>query len=132
MSQIEAAFFGVLGRDCESKVSKNGKPYLRLAVRVGDGESSQWINVTSFDADAIAAADRLTKGARLYVEGRLQLDEWQAQDGTAKHGLSCMSWHTRLAQIGRNKPKRDGDGVPSPANQQAQRSNDFHDDPLPF
>ena len=34
MSGIECAFFGTLGRDAESKVSKTGKPYLRLNVRV--------------------------------------------------------------------------------------------------
>src|SRR5258706_2325347 len=35
---IEAAFFGTLGRDCERKVSASGKRYLRLSVRVGDGD----------------------------------------------------------------------------------------------
>jgi single-stranded DNA-binding protein len=131
MSGIECAFFGTLGRDAEAKTSKAGKAYLRLNIRVGDGEAAQWINVTSFDADAIGASDRLVKGTRLYVEGRLQLDDWQAQDGAAKHGLSCMSWHTRLAQIGRNKPKRDADDAPDRV-QRAQRSNDFYDDPVPF
>jgi hypothetical protein len=40
MSNIECAFFGVLGRDGEAKTSKAGKPYLRLNMRVGDGESA--------------------------------------------------------------------------------------------
>jgi hypothetical protein len=41
---IEVALFGTLGRNAESKVSKSGKPYLRLNVRVGDGDSLQWVN----------------------------------------------------------------------------------------
>jgi hypothetical protein len=41
-SMIEAAFFGALGRDGELKTSKNGKPYLRLNIRVGDGDTAQW------------------------------------------------------------------------------------------
>jgi single-stranded DNA-binding protein len=106
MSGVEAAFFGALGCDAESKVSKTGKPYLRAGVRIGDGEAAQWINVTAFDPAAIAAADKFVKGARVYCEGRLTLGEYMAGDGSKRASLSCMSWHFRLPQIGRNKPKR--------------------------
>jgi single-stranded DNA-binding protein len=109
MSGIEAAFFGALGRDAESKVSKSGKPYLRLNVRVGDGDAAQWVSVMCFNEEAIRIAPLMTKGARVYVEGRLELAEWTAQDGAKRHGLSCMSWHTRLSHIGRQKPKRERD-----------------------
>jgi single-stranded DNA-binding protein len=106
MSGIEIALFGTLGRDAEPKTSKSGKPYLRLNVRVGDGDDVQWVSVMAFDEKAIAAADKMLKGARVYVEGRLSIGEWTGQDGVKRHGLSAMSWHCRLAQIGRNKQKR--------------------------
>jgi single stranded DNA-binding protein len=106
---IEVALFGVLGRDAESKVSKSGKAYLRLNIRSGDGDAAQWINAMIFGDDVPEFAPRLAKGARVYVEGSLKLDEWTAQDGTKRHGLSVMSWHCRLAEIGRNKPKRESD-----------------------
>ena len=133
MSGIEAAFFGALGRDAEPKTSKTGKPYLRAGVRVGDGEAAQWVNVTAFDEKAIAAADSFVKGARVYVEGRLSLDQWTAQDGAARSSLSCMSWHCRLAQIGRNKPKRNSDGTPSNSKAEpTQGSGAAFDDEIPF
>jgi single-stranded DNA-binding protein len=94
MSGIECAFVATLGRDGEVRTSKtSGKEYLRLACRCGDGELSQWISVTVFDQNAIAAADRLTKGTKVYVEGHgLKIDRWQASDGSGeKTGLSCMS-----------------------------------------
>jgi single-strand DNA-binding protein len=103
---IEAAFFGALGRDAELKTSKGGKAYLRINVRVGDGDKAQWINVTVFDPDTIEIADKMLKGARIYIEGKLSLDEWTAQDGGKRTSLSCMSWHCRLAEIGRHKSKR--------------------------
>jgi single-stranded DNA-binding protein len=109
MSGIEAAFFGALGRDAEAKTSKTGKAYLRLNMRVGDGDGAQWVSVMAFDQNAIDAADKLLKGARVYVEGSLSVTEWSGQDGVKRHGLSVMSWHCRLAQIGRNRPVRGAD-----------------------
>src|ERR1019366_7841389 len=103
---IEAGMFGVLGKDAERKTSGSGKNYLRLNLRIGDGDAAQWVNAMTFDPDAIAVADKMSKGARVYIEGRLSLDEWTGQDGAKRHGLSLMSGHCRLAQIGRNRPVR--------------------------
>jgi len=103
---IQAAFAGILGKDAESKTSAKGKQYLRLSVRVGEGDRAQWINLTTFDDRAIAEADKFVKGAVVYAEGRLTLDKWTTQEGAERHGLSVLSWHTRLAQIGRNKQRR--------------------------
>ena len=108
---IETAMFGVLGQDAELKTSKNGKSFLRFSLRVGDGDGAQWLSVLSFDAEAIELADRFVKGARCYVEGRLSLSEWTNADGVVRTGLSVMSFHTRLSQIGRQKVKRDGEKV---------------------
>jgi len=123
---IEAAFLGTLGRDAESKTSSRGKPYLRTSARVGDGEHAQWVNITAFDVKAIADADKFVKGTRVYFEGRLTLDRWTTQDGAERHGLSLISWHCRLAQIGRNKPQQkprdqaDGSNGISTASQEDQ------------
>src|SRR5258708_32136337 len=103
---IEAAFFGTLGRDCECKVSYSGKRYLRLSVRVGDGDGAQWVSVLAFDPEAIEVADKLVQGARVYVEGRITLSEWAGSNAARRQGLSVMSWHCRPPHIGRNHPKK--------------------------
>jgi single-stranded DNA-binding protein len=116
---IEAALFGTLGRDAERKTSKNGKPYLRLNVACGEGETTTWVSAMVFDERAIAVADGFVKGARIYLEGKLSLHEWTAQDGTTRTGLSVFSWHCRLAQIGRAKAKYE---KPKPTPQAAPAS----------
>ena len=106
---IDAAMFGVLTRDASSKVtSKSGKRYLQLNLRVGDSEPATWINAMVFDHEAIeaAAAGKMVKGTKVYLEGRLSLDEWTAGDGSRRHGLSVMARYCRVPQIGRNRPKK--------------------------
>jgi single-stranded DNA-binding protein len=129
---VECAFFGILGRDAELKISKAGKKYVRLNVRVGDGDGAQWLNVTAFDEKAIEAADKMMKAARVYIEGSIKLDEWTAQDGSKRHGLSVMSWYCRLAAIGRNKPKRNADARMQTRRPTGTNENSFYSDPIPF
>ena len=126
---IEAALFGTLGKDAEARTSKNGKPYLRLNIAVSEGESVTWISAMVFDERAIAVADKLVKGARVYLEGKLSLNEWTASDGTTRIGLSILSWHCRLAQIGRAKVKSE---KPKPAPQSARAAFDDPVDDLAF
>jgi single-strand DNA-binding protein len=120
---IEAALFGTLGRDAESKTSKNGRPYLRLNIACGEGDATQWVAAMVFDESAIAVANKLVKSARVYLEGKLVLNEWTTSDGTTRTGLSVMSWHCRLSQIGRAKVKSE---KPKPAPQSA--GDDFSDE----
>ncbi|MGD0316601.1 MAG: single-stranded DNA-binding protein [Xanthobacteraceae bacterium] len=107
MSAIEVALFGTLGRDAEHKTSAKGKAYLRANIAVSQGEETTWVNAMVFDVAAIDDAAKFIKGARVYLEGRLQLSEWTDRDGKQRHGLSVMSWHCRLSQIGRSRPERD-------------------------
>ena len=142
MSGIEYAFLGTLGQEAEPKISKSGRSYLRFSMRVGDGNSAQWLSVLAFDPEAIVIADRFVRGACVYVEGRLSTNEWTGQDGEKRLGLSVMSWHCRLAQIGRQKVKSGATKASvaaeqvyhSPRSGPAGRlpgSGDF-DDPIPF
>ena len=123
---IEAALFGTLGRDAEPKTSKNGKAYLRWNVAVSEGETTTWVNVTSFDPKAIENGAGYVKGSRVYVEGKLSLSEWTGHDGAQHHGLSILSWHCRLSEIGRAKPKRK-----KPKLQPAPSGDEFSDE-IPF
>jgi single-stranded DNA-binding protein len=128
---IECAFFGTLGRDAEPKTSAGGKRYLRISVRVGDGDAAQWLSVLAFDPEAIEVVDKLVQGARVYIEGKLELSERTGSDGARRQGLSVMSWHCRLPHIGRNKPKKKPTQDPAPA-QERERATDGLNDSIPF
>ena len=123
MSTIEVALFGTLGRDAEHKTSKNGKPYLRATIAVSEGEATTWVNAMIFDQAATDNAAKLIKGARVYVEGRISINEWTDWDGKQRHGLSVTSWHCRLSQIGRAKAEK-----PKPAPQSTPANAPFDDE----
>jgi len=137
MSGIEAAMFGVLARDAEAKISKTGKQYLRFTLRVGADDSVQWVSVLAFDPAAIEAVGKMVTGARVYVEGTLSADKYTGKDGTERLGLTVMSWHCKLSQIGRNKVRSRDDGnqkVPASARGEpvGQSQSAEFDDEVPF
>jgi single-stranded DNA-binding protein len=133
---IEAAFLDSIVRVPEQKTSKNGKPYLRFTVRVGEGDQAQFVSVMYFGSDA--AELQMAPGTRIYVEGSLRLDKWE-KDGQPRSGLSVLSFHARIPVIGRNKPaaKRKAKitsvdvATPSSAAPPSGRGN-FYDDSIPF
>jgi single-strand DNA-binding protein len=141
MKGIEACFQGVLGKDVELKTSKSGTLYAGLSVVVTVGkdddgkDTGQWIRVTCFKEVAKEIAATAKKGSRLYCEGSLSLDVWQAADGEKRHGLSVMAWKAVvLGQIGRNRPKRAASGPDDkPADRSAAKKgrHEFND-PLPL
>lgn len=99
--------FGVVAKDPEPRTSAAGKPYMRINLRVGDGDAAQWVLVTVFGAAVAELAGRAVRGATLYCEGRLNLDRWTGQDGRERCGLSMAAWRCEVPKIGRDKPKRE-------------------------
>jgi single-stranded DNA-binding protein len=72
----------------------------------------------------------MVAGTRVYVEGSLRLDKWE-KDGQPRSGLSVMSFHTRIAEIGRNRPRRERKPAEKPR-AAGSPSNNFYNDEIGF
>lgn len=106
---IECAFTGRVGQEPALRTSKTGQPWLAVSVAVGSGDDIQWLQVAVFGDPAAELATRLTKGTRVYVEGRLRLNKW-TKDGREHAGLSVAATLVQpLGQIGRKRPGKAGD-----------------------
>lgn len=94
---INALITGSIVSDPKSGTSKSGTTWANCVVRVpcgqnretGDQESA-FVQVAAFGDEAGKLA-RLTKGDSVSATGALKPSEYQAKDGTTRHGLSLTA-----------------------------------------
>lgn len=81
---------GNLGRDPELRYTPSGAPVASLRVACSwtrttpDGErreETEWFSVVAWNKLAETCSQYLTKGQKVYIEGRLQTRSWDGQDG---------------------------------------------------
>ncbi|HTZ62670.1 MAG TPA: single-stranded DNA-binding protein [Solirubrobacteraceae bacterium] len=87
---------------------------LRVAVEgMARGRETGYINVCVYDRPGEAAAEHLSKGWLVAVDGRLEWGEWEREDGEKRHDYRVIGNVTFLAA-----PRSKGN-----ASQQRQREN---------
>ncbi len=81
---------GNLGRDPEMRYTPNGTPVTSFSVACSrnrltpDGdrkEETEWFNVVAWNKLAETCGQYLSKGQKVYIEGRLQTRSWEGNDG---------------------------------------------------
>lgn len=84
---------GRLGRDPEMRYTPSGRPVTTFSVatsrtwNTADGErrtETEWFNVVAWSNLAEICKQYLSKGQRVYIEGRLQNRQWEDSEGN-KH-----------------------------------------------
>ena len=96
---------GHLGADPELKFTQGGEhPYCTLSVacnrvwRDDAGEKQEeveWVRVVLWRRQAEVAAEYLTKGAPVYVEGRLQTRSWE-EDGQKRYMTEVVAQQMQM------------------------------------
>ena len=94
---LSAIVSGTLATDPRSGTSKSGVEWANAVVRApigqnretGDQESA-FVQVACFGSEAAKLA-RLSKGDSVSASGALKPSEYQAKDGTTRHGLSMTA-----------------------------------------
>ena len=128
MSQgyLKSQAIGNLGKDPESSVTPSGLKITKFSLACNrkrkDQDTVTWVNVVSFDKLAEIAAQYLRKGQAVFVEGDLQIKNFDRQDGSKGTSVDILA-----NQIVFLEKKKDGD-------QQAAgyQPGDITDDQIPF
>lgn len=86
----KVTLIGNLGRDPEAKFTTSGKGVTSFSVACSrmytgaDGErkeETEWFRVSAWGKLGEICSQYLTKGSKVYIEGRLRTRTWEGQDG---------------------------------------------------
>ncbi len=97
MSFNKIIAIGNLGRDPELRYTPQGDAVCDFSIAVNDRKRDKsgefqdvttWFKVTFWGKQAETASKYLTKGRSVYVEGRLQVEEWTDRDGKNRFTLA--------------------------------------------
>lgn len=116
---------GRLGADPEMRFTPQGHAVATFRVasnrswRTAEGEShedTEWFRVVAWNKLAEICNKWLTKGSRVYVEGRLQTRQWQDQEGQTRY-LTEVIANDLIILNGRrdNVDLEEDEPVPEPA-----------------
>lgn len=93
---ITATIVGNVGKAPELKVTSAGKAMTNFSVastikREGRDPQTTWVDVVCFDTQAEEVSERIQKGERVVVSGRLQLEKFTRKDGTEGQSLRMLA-----------------------------------------
>lgn len=111
MSMNKVLIIGNVGGDPEMRYTPNGNPVTSFSVAtnrrytVGEEqrEETQWFRVSAWNRLAETCNQYVTRGMKVYVEGRLSVREYVGQDGQTRTSVDVNAFDVRFLD-------RPGDG----------------------
>jgi len=113
---------GNLTRDVELKYTASGAAVANFGLAVNrtytnsDGEKTEevcFIDMVAWNRLAEVANEYLSKGSPVFVEGRLQMDSWEDQDGKKRSKLKMVAQNIQFLGGGAKADSdKTGDDIP--------------------
>jgi len=100
MSLNKCMIIGNLGRDPEMRYTPSGQAVTQFTVAVNRRwkgqnedwqEETEWFRVVVWAERAERVAERLRKGNKVYVEGRIQTRQWEDQTGQKRYTTELVA-----------------------------------------
>jgi len=87
---------GNLSTDVDKKETSNGTPYCRFSIAVNrrfakSNEETDFFNIICWRALAENCANNLSKGKKVSIVGSIQINKYQAQDGTNRQTIDIQA-----------------------------------------
>jgi len=130
----KAIIVGNLGADPELKEAKNGSQIATISVATSESwtdkqgqkqEKTEWHRVVFFNKTAEIVGKYLNKGSQVYIEGRIQYRQWEAEDGSTRYSTEIMG--DKMQMIGAKTPEQRNSEMAKAAS-----SDPNIDDKIPF
>ena len=100
MSLNKCMIIGNMGRDPEMRYTPSGQAVTQFTVATNRRyknqqdewqEETEWFRVVVWGPQAERSAERLRKGHRVYVEGRIQTRQWEDQTGAKRTTVELVA-----------------------------------------
>jgi len=117
---------GFLTYDPEMKYTSNGKAVTNIRMAINNSYTTKagekkndatFLNITAWGKLGENCAEYLSKGSHIHVEGRLQSDFWETENGNKKSAIKIIA--DKIAFLSTKK------GKDKPINQQTNQENDI-------
>jgi single-strand DNA-binding protein len=112
MSFNKIILVGNLGKDPELRYTPQGDAVCSFSLATNEKKRDKagelqdvttWFKVTLWRRQAETAAKYLSKGRPVYIEGRLQLEEWTDRDGNNRYSLGVQATDMQFISAGREE-----------------------------
>ena len=134
MTMNKIIVIGNLGRDPEMRYTPSGQAVTSFSVATNyryttaEGEQrdeTEWFNVSVFGRQAEAANQYLSKGQKVYVDGRLKSRTFEGREGQTRVALDIIAQQVRFID-------RPGGGDAIPGEAPPPGAEEISADDLPF
>lgn len=139
---------GRLGQDPESRTTSSGAVVANVSMAVSESykdksgqkqEKTEWIKLIFWNRLAEIVTQYCHKGSQIYVEGRIQTQEWNDKDGNKRYTTSIVARSMQMldskgqSQGGYQQQNQQQGGHQYPEyNPQPPDPSDILEDDIPF
>ena len=134
---------GNLGQKPEIRYTKDSKPIASFSIATSESwkdkttgdmvEKTEWHNVTFFGRIAEVAEQYLDKGSKVFVEGKLQTDKWEDENGNKRSATKIIGNNMQMLDSRASNNSSSFDESSSAQNEApASQEGSFSEEDIPF
>ena len=134
---------GNLGQKPEIRYTKDSKPIASFSIATSGSwkdkttgdmvEKTEWHNVTFFGRIAEVAEQYLDKGSKVFVEGKLQTDKWEDENGNKRSATKIIGNNMQMLDSRGSNNSSSFDESSSAQNEApASQEGSFSEEDIPF
>ena len=134
---------GNLGQKPEIRYTKDSKPIASFSIATSESwkdkttgdmvEKTEWHKVTFFGRIAEVAEQYLDKGSKVFVEGKLQTDKWEDENGNKRSATKIIGNNMQMLDSRGSNNSSSFDESSSAQNEApASQEGSFSEEDIPF
>ena len=134
---------GNLGQKPEIRYTKDSKPIASFSIATSESwkdkttgdmvEKTEWHNITFFGRIAEVAEQYLDKGSKVFVEGKLQTDKWEDENGNKRSATKIIGNNMQMLDSRGSNNSSSFDESSSAQNEApASQEGSFSEEDIPF